>query len=124
MFICVIIIVYWIFFHIILIYSKNFVQEYLERDNLADIPYFIQFDRILFKSLQNLPLNRPNGEHLTFEQLVNELNKDTVSYEHTWGIRGFEGMICFSIKVEASRYATGIQWLRDLLWNTEFTAER
>ncbi|CAG8713079.1 25810_t:CDS:10 [Gigaspora margarita] len=129
---------------------KNIVQDYLDRDNLADIPYFIQFDHInsafvtisihittasipdhlrpyleiYLESFYSLPLNRPNGEHLTFEQLVNELNKDTVSYEHNWGVRGFEGMICFSIKVEASKYATGIQWLRDLLWNTEFTAER
>ncbi|CAG8661582.1 2974_t:CDS:10, partial [Gigaspora rosea] len=55
---------------------------------------------IYLELFYSLPLNRPNGEHLTFEQLVNELNKDTVSYEHTWGIRGFEGMICFSIKVE------------------------
>ncbi|CAG8540342.1 29_t:CDS:10, partial [Dentiscutata heterogama] len=129
---------------------KNIVQGYLDSDNSADIPYFIQFDHIpsafvyisvyittepipvhlrpyleiYLESFYSLPLNRPNGEHLTFEQMVNELNTDTISYEDNWGIKGFEGMICFSLKVEASKYATGIQWLRDLLWNTEFTAER
>ncbi|CAG8657149.1 528_t:CDS:10, partial [Cetraspora pellucida] len=129
---------------------KNIVQDYLDRDDLADIPYFIQFDHInsafitisvyittesipidlrpyleiYLESFYSLPLNRPNGEHLTFEQVVNELNKDTVSYEHNLGIKGYEGMICFSVKVEAAKYATGIQWLRDLLWNTEFTVER
>ncbi|CAG8730614.1 14895_t:CDS:10, partial [Racocetra persica] len=129
---------------------KNIVQDHLDSDNLVDIPYFIQFDHInsafitisvyittesipinlrpyleiYLESFYSLPLNRPNGERLTFEQVVNELNKDTVSYEHNLGIKGYEGMICFSVKVEASKYATGIQWLRDLLWNTEFTAER
>ncbi|CAG8436117.1 11827_t:CDS:10 [Scutellospora calospora] len=129
---------------------KNIVQDYLDRDNLVDIPYFIQYDHInsafitisvyittasipvhlrpyleiYLESFYSLPLNRPNGEHLTFEQMVNELNKDTISYDYSMGIKGFEGMICFSIKVEAFKYAVGIQWLRDLLWNTEFTAER
>ncbi|CAG8476216.1 27764_t:CDS:10 [Dentiscutata erythropus] len=129
---------------------KNIVQGYLDSDNSTDIPYFIQFDHIpsafvnisiyittepipvhlrpyleiYLETFYSLPLNRPNGEHLTFEQMVNELNTDTISYEDNWGIKGFEGMICFSLKVEASKYATGIRWLRDLLWNTEFTAER
>ncbi len=57
--------------------------------------------------------------------MVSELNKDTVEYDYSLGYKGhFDQMIVFYIKVEASDYVKGIQWLRDLLWHTEFTAER
>ena len=72
-----------------------------------------------------LPLTLPDGTKLTFGQVVSQLNKDTVDYDSTLGFRGsFEQLVAFSIRTEASKYAKGIQWLRDLLWHSEFTIER
>ncbi|CAG8533623.1 14352_t:CDS:10 [Acaulospora colombiana] len=84
---------------------------------------------IYMESFFSLPLNveTEDGERkqLTYEEVVSELNKDTVSYTYSLGVNGsFEEMVCLQIKVEASKYENGIRWLRNLLWNTEFTAER
>lgn len=76
-------------------------------------------------SFYSLPLNLPDGTKLTFEQVVSQLNKDTVKYDSSLGYNGnFQQIVDFSIKVEASKYVKAIQWLNYLLWHTEFTAER
>ncbi|CAI2171216.1 5030_t:CDS:10 [Funneliformis geosporum] len=129
----------------------NPVQKYLDQDSKIDIPYFIQYDHIpsafvtvslyintsnipvesrpyinlYLESFYSLPLTLPDGTKLTFEQVVSELNNDTVDYQSSLGVgQSFDQMIVFHIKVESNNYVKGIQWLRDLLWNTEFTAER
>ncbi|PKK78220.1 hypothetical protein RhiirC2_730303 [Rhizophagus irregularis] len=130
---------------------KNPVQKYLDHDSKIDIPYFIQYDHInsafvtislyiittnipfelrpyinmYLGSFYSLPLNLPDGTKLTFEQVVSQLNKDTVKYDSSLGYNGnFQQIVDFSIKVEASKYVKAIQWLNYLLWHTEFTAER
>ncbi|KAG9302935.1 hypothetical protein G9A89_022352 [Geosiphon pyriformis] len=129
----------------------NPVQDYLNQDSKVEPPYFIQYDHIrssfvsisilisttavpaelrpyleiFLDSFYSLPLNRPDGTKLTYEEVIKELNEDTVHYNYGLGASGaFEDLISFNIKVEASKYAKAIQWLRDLLWYTEFTSER
>ncbi|RIA89814.1 Metalloenzyme, LuxS/M16 peptidase-like protein [Glomus cerebriforme] len=130
---------------------KNSVQEYLDHDSKIDIPYFIQYDHInsafitislyitttnipfelrpyiniYLESFYSLPLTLPDETKLTFEQVVSQLNKDTVEYDYSLGYNGkFEQMVVFHIKVEASKYIKGIQWLHNLLWHAEFNSER
>nr|CAG8565114.1 14231_t:CDS:10 [Entrophospora candida] len=97
---------------------NNTVQSHLDKDNSVDLPYFTQFDlyfststipshlrpyiEIYLESIFGLPLNNPiTGVRLDHEQVITELNKDTIA-----------------------KYQKGIQWLRDILWYTEFSAER
>ncbi|GES88292.1 metalloenzyme, LuxS/M16 peptidase-like protein [Rhizophagus clarus] len=130
---------------------KNLVQEHLDHDSKIDIPYFIQYDHInsafvtislyivttnipfelrpyiniYLGSFYSLPLTLPDGTKLTFEQVVSQLNKDTVKYDYSLGYNeNFQQLVVFHIEVEASKYVKAIQWLNHLLWHTEFTAER
>lgn len=80
---------------------------------------------IYLGSFYLLPLTLPDGTKLSFEQMVSQLNKDTVEYDNSMGVGGcFQQMVVFYVRVEASKYAKAVQWLHYLLWHTEFTAER
>lgn len=76
-------------------------------------------------TIYNLPLTKEDGTRLTYEEVLNALDKDTVSYSSGFGIdSAFGELLRMSIKVEANKYDIGIAWLRDTLFQSEFTAER
>jgi Zn-dependent M16 (insulinase) family peptidase len=68
---------------------------------------------------------RASGERLTHEEVVNQLDNDTVSYEATMGGSGaFSEVLRVSIKVERNSYDIAVSWLRDLLHGSQFDKER
>jgi Zn-dependent M16 (insulinase) family peptidase len=72
-----------------------------------------------------LPVKRANGEELDHEQVINKLDDETVSYEASLGFNGLcNELFRISIKVETSRYAEAVAWLRDLLYGSRFDQER
>lgn len=76
-------------------------------------------------SLFNSPITRSDGTRLTHEEVINALDKDTVSYDSGLGMDGVFGeLLRVSIKVESTKYDTGISWIRDVLFQSEFTKER
>ncbi|THH28068.1 hypothetical protein EUX98_g6115 [Antrodiella citrinella] len=76
-------------------------------------------------SLFSLPVTRSNGEHLTHEEVVNQLDNDTVSYEVSLGVNGaFAETLRVTIKVEVSNYESAVAWLKDLVYGSEFTKDR
>jgi Zn-dependent M16 (insulinase) family peptidase len=76
-------------------------------------------------TLFNLPVTKLDGTRLNHEEVINALDKDTVSYDSGLGMDGtFNELLRMSIKVESSKYDTGIAWLRDVLFQSEFTKER
>lgn len=72
----------------------------------------------------NLPLCR-DGRTIKFEQVVVELEKDTVGYamESARNLGNSE-MLRVSFQVELEKYSTAIAWLRELCWNSIFDVER
>ncbi|CAJ0749263.1 9193_t:CDS:10 [Entrophospora sp. SA101] len=83
---------------------NNTVQSHLDKDNSVDLPYFTQFDlylststipshlrpyiEIYLESIFGLPLNNPiTGVRLDHEQVITELNKDTIAYDSAMGER-------------------------------------
>jgi Zn-dependent M16 (insulinase) family peptidase len=73
----------------------------------------------------SLPVVRHNGVRLTHEEVVNQLDDDTVSYEVGLGVsNNFTETFRVSIKVEKAGYETAIAWLRDLIYGSEFDKER
>ncbi|BDD56456.1 hypothetical protein MPDQ_006399 [Monascus purpureus] len=72
----------------------------------------------------SLPLSR-NGRTINFEQVVVELEKDTVGYTmESARTLGNSEMLRISFQVEVEKYSTAISWLRELCWNSIFDVER
>ncbi|GAA5796832.1 hypothetical protein HPULCUR_002210 [Helicostylum pulchrum] len=129
---------------------SNGVQEYINKDNEADVPLFIQFDHIkshfvkvsahisassipsnllpytklFLKAIFSLPVEK-DGQLIPYEDVVKGLGEDTMEYDASLGTNfGFRELAVFTLKAKASKYAQSIQWLHDILWNTKFTVER
>ncbi len=68
---------------------------------------------------------RQSGVRLSHEEVVNQLDNDTVSYEVGLGVsNNFTDTFRITIKVEKAKYETAIAWLRDLVYGSEFDKER
>lgn len=86
--------------------------------------HLLPYTRLLLKAIFSLPVEE-DGQIISYEDVVTRLAEDTVEYEAGLGAGGgFREILVFTIKTEASKYQKGIQWLQNILWNTQFTAER
>ncbi|EIN14202.1 hypothetical protein PUNSTDRAFT_49027 [Punctularia strigosozonata HHB-11173 SS5] len=117
----------------------------------SPLPFFVQYDHVksdfvtvhaLFSleklpnhlrlyvstylsSFFSLPVRRASGEYLTHEQVINQLDDETVSYEVSLGMSNqFTELLRISLKVEVGMYDAAVAWLKDLLYGSEFTKER
>ena len=73
----------------------------------------------------SLPIQRQSGVKLTHEQVVNQLDNETVSYEVGLGVSHcFTDTFRASIKVETALYEGAVAWLKDLIYGAEFEQER
>jgi len=62
---------------------------------------------------------------LTHEDVVNQLDSDTVAYDVDLGASGlFRDTLHVAIRVEVGAYETAVAWLRDLIYGSEFDKER
>lgn len=69
-----------------------------------------------------LPIEK-DGKRIEHEEVVRQLDSDTLSQSNTVGTDGntfsagnFAQLIKFRLKVEKRKYALVVQWFRDLLW--------
>ena len=70
-------------------------------------------------------MRRQSGEHLSHEEVVDQLDEQTVAYEVGFGASGnFGETLRVTIRVEVAKYELAVGWLRDLLYGSEFTKER
>ena len=62
---------------------------------------------------------------MSHEEVINQLDDETVSYEATLGFSGmFNEILRLSIKVESARYESAVAWLRDIIYGSQFDKER
>lgn len=71
-------------------------------------------------SFLSLPVTRSDGKVLTYEEVVDQLNIDTV----LMGAGVSEQVFIVTLKVEISKYETAVTWLKELLFNSHFDLER
>ena len=71
------------------------------------------------------------SELIPHERVIAELEKDTQSTDTGLGLPPgcfqcghFPQLLVVEVKVEEEKYERGVQWLRDVLYGTQFTAER
>lgn len=73
----------------------------------------------------SLPLQRADGTTVPFEAVVRGLDEDTLEYEGGMGVGGgFAENVCIDLKVEKAKYSKAIEWLRDLVWHSQFALDR
>ncbi|XP_017774305.1 PREDICTED: uncharacterized protein C05D11.1-like [Nicrophorus vespilloides] len=87
---------------------------------------------ILLEAIFELPIQRETL--ICYEDVVTELNNDTVATCGSLGLGGglasdfkcgtFSHTANIMLQVETAKYAKGISWLRELLYQTVFDAER
>ncbi|CUA75460.1 putative protein C3H1,02c [Schizosaccharomyces pombe 972h-] [Rhizoctonia solani] len=136
------------------------LQDHLDKDPV-ELPYFVQYDHIQpdfvsvsahlsTKSLPDhlrpyislylasffaLPVTRPDGTHISHEDMVKKLDDVTVAYNADCGPvtaddtnsgvkKPFADTICISLKAEISQYETIIGLLGDLLYSPEYVKDR
>ena len=127
----------------------NPIQNLIDRDD-TDLPLFIHFEQIqtnfahltmvmgtesvpiplrpllaiYLDNLFNSPVTR-DGKRIEFEQVIMDLEKDTISYgfEAGNGI-GNPEVLVLRMVVEAEKYEVAIRWLKNLLWDAIFDLTR
>lgn len=127
---------------------NNDVQKLIDSDD-TELPLFIHFEHVqsnfahvsLIISTESVPVPlRPlltiyleniftspierNGQRIDFEQVIKELEKDTVDYGVGVGSAlGNAEVLVIRISVEVEKYASAIKWLKELIWNGIFDLE-
>lgn len=72
----------------------------------------------------NTPIIR-DGKRIDFEQVVMELEKDTIEYGMSSGSRlGDTESITLSMQVEPEKYATAVQWFKTMMFDAVFDVTR
>ena len=123
----------------------NPIQNVVDGDS-SELPLFIHFEHVqtnfvhltLILGTESVPVHlRPllsvylenffnspvlrNGKRLEFEHVIMDLEKDTISYGIESGSRlGNPEVLTIQFQVEAEKYETAIQWLKDLLFHGIF----
>ncbi|KAL9605078.1 MAG: hypothetical protein Q9219_000012 [cf. Caloplaca sp. 3 TL-2023] len=127
----------------------NEVQRLVDQDD-TQLPLFIHFEHVqsnfahvsLIISTESVPIPlRPlltiylenmftspierSGQRVDFEQVIKELEKDTVDYGISIGTGiGNPEVLVMRLSVEVNKYASAIRWLKELIWNGIFDLER
>ena len=123
----------------------NPIQKIVDGDEL-DLSLFIHFEHVqtnfihltLLVSTESVPIplrpllsvyvenffNSPvlrNGKRIEFEQVIMDLEKDTIAYGIDSAARlGNPEVLSIQLQIEAGKYETAIQWLNDLLFEGVF----
>lgn len=104
-------------------YKSDFITIKLMLSSFAIpkeyIPYFL-----IFEDLFSLPMTLDDGTEMTYEQVVDGLKKDLISYSFHSGIASFNEILQFSVICKKSHYNKAIEWIQRLLFNTKFDRKR
>ncbi|KAJ9668822.1 hypothetical protein H2201_001068 [Coniosporium apollinis] len=127
----------------------NDIQKVIDKDK-TDLPLFIHFEHIptnfvhwsLVLSTGSVPVqlrpllavyitnffNTPimrEGKRIEFEQVVTELEEETIVYSiDTGSSLGNSELLRIKFVVEPEKYEASIKWVKDMLFNSIFDAER
>jgi Zn-dependent M16 (insulinase) family peptidase len=103
---------------------SNFVRVYF-MISTHDLPLeLLPLLSIYMEAFFNLPVKR-DGHTVDFEQVVVELERDTVGYDiQSAGDLGNVESLRVNLQVELEKYTVAIDWIKELLWSSIFDVER
>lgn len=114
--------------------SKLFIHFEHVKSNFATVSLVIGTDvlplqlrpllSIYVENFFNTPMMR-DGKKIEFEDIVMELDRDTVGYGMKFGKSlGNSETLNIAIQIEAEKYQLAIRWLRELMFQSIFDLER
>lgn len=109
----------------------NFIYMYLLMDSASLTPELRPYLPLLIEAFMELPINE-DGKIISYEDVVAELERDTVSSSSAIGVSGGSRFVCgsysstayLSIQCEPAKFKKGIQWLNKFLYKTVLDADR
>ncbi|XP_015108597.1 uncharacterized protein C05D11.1 [Diachasma alloeum] len=86
---------------------------------------------LILEAIGECPIER-NGTLIPYEDVVAEIEADTIAVDSRMGFEGVSKFACgayshsvnLMLQIEMSKYGKGIQWIRELLYDTKFNPER
>ncbi|XP_077994627.1 uncharacterized protein C05D11.1-like [Glandiceps talaboti] len=108
----------------------NFVKFYVTMDTSSLPqhlrPYLTLFSEVILES----PVLR-DGKLIPHDEVITQLAADTLAVRASIGVNGwrfrcgnYEQLVALTMTVEREKYSVGVQWLHELLYQTQFTKER
>jgi hypothetical protein len=80
---------------------------------------------VYLSSFFSLPVRRASGVMLSHEEVINQLDNETVAYKVRLGVSTcFTNVFRVSIEVEIAHYEIAIAWLKDLVYGADFNRDR
>ena len=83
------------------------------------------------ETIFSLPVKMHTGEYLSFEEVTSRLESDTVGYFCNFGFKRdgiswcvLRDILTVEIQVASTEYEKAVSWMRNLLYNSEFSIER
>ncbi|WEW61294.1 hypothetical protein PRK78_006784 [Emydomyces testavorans] len=102
--------------------SSNFVQFSLIISTQGVPVELLPLLSVYTESFFSLPIDR-NGERILFEQVIVDLERDTVGYTIDTS-PGNSEMLAITFQVELEKYQTTILYLKELIWSSVFDPQR
>lgn len=87
---------------------------------------------LMLEALFESPI-RKNGQLVPYEEVIEQLNNDAVSFSSSLGLGSkasnfrcgpFSHTVTVMLQLETAKYEQGVEWMRDILYNTVFSADR
>ncbi|KAL3282009.1 hypothetical protein HHI36_005212 [Cryptolaemus montrouzieri] len=111
--------------------NSNFVYIFALLDTSAISSEQRIYLPLLLETILELPVNK-EGTLLPYEDVVAQLNHDTVANSTHLGLRkrglfkcgSFSQTAVVMFQVESGKFSVGLGWLKDMLYNSVFNAER
>lgn len=104
------------FIQISLVLFPESIEGYDDAELRALLPVYLD-------SFFTLPVSRVDGRELTYEEVVKELDAETLSYSINLNAPLQEG-VTVKIKVAKDKYEIAIGWLHSLLYHSRFSPDR
>jgi Zn-dependent M16 (insulinase) family peptidase len=124
---------------------SNAIQQVIDSSK-SDVPLFLQFEHVptnfvhltllvgtsqvatelrpllplFMDNFFNTPIMK-DGKKINFEEVVTQLEQDTISYSMNGGgrVQDSEGLV-IQFQVEPDKYATAIEWIRTMMFDSIF----